>query len=31
MAADGVGSEIRKVPYEFQRGADEMLVLTGAG
>jgi SAM-dependent methyltransferase len=31
LAADGVGSEIRKVPYEFQRGADEMLVFTGAG
>lgn len=25
---DGVTSEIRKVPYEFQAGADEMLVLS---
>ncbi len=24
---DGFGSEVRKVPYEFQRGADQMLVL----
>jgi len=28
LAADGVRHEIRKVPYEFQQGADEMLVLT---
>ena len=27
-ALDGVTWEIRKVPYEFQVGADEMLVLT---
>ncbi|HEY3005001.1 MAG TPA: hypothetical protein VGJ44_21825, partial [Kribbellaceae bacterium] len=25
--AEGVASSVRKVPYEFQRGADEMLVL----
>jgi Methyltransferase domain len=28
LAEDGVRHEIRKVPYEFQQGADEMLVLT---
>lgn len=27
LAADGVRSEIRTVPYEWQRGADQMLVL----
>jgi hypothetical protein len=27
-ALDGVTWEIRKVPYEFQVGANEMLVLT---
>lgn len=27
LAADGVSAEIRRVPYEWQRGADEMLVL----
>jgi SAM-dependent methyltransferase len=31
LAAEGVGSDVRKVPYEFQRGADEMLVLTPYG
>jgi hypothetical protein len=30
LAEDGLQSEIKKVPYEFQRGADEMLVLDGA-
>lgn len=30
LAEGGLLSEIRKVPYEFQRGADEMLVLGGA-
>jgi hypothetical protein len=25
---DGVTTEIRKVPYEFQVGANEMLVIT---
>lgn len=29
LAASGLVSEIRRVPYEFQRGADEMLVLSG--
>ena len=29
LAAEGIGSEIRRVPYEFQRGANEMLVLSG--
>lgn len=27
LAADGVRNEVRKVPYEFQAGANEMLVL----
>jgi hypothetical protein len=27
LAEDGVRSEVRKVPYEFQLGANEMLVL----
>lgn len=27
LAADGVHAQIRRVPYEWQRGADEMLVL----
>jgi hypothetical protein len=27
LSAEGIASEIRRVPYEFQRGADEMLVL----
>lgn len=27
LEAEGVASSVRKVPYEFQRGADEMLVL----
>jgi hypothetical protein len=29
LAAEGVASEIRRVPYEFQRGADRMLVCAG--
>lgn len=28
LEAEGVACEIRRVPYEFQRGADEMLVLS---
>jgi hypothetical protein len=28
LAAEGIASEIRRVPYEFQRGANEMLVLS---
>jgi hypothetical protein len=31
LAADGVGSEVRRVPYEWQRGANEMLVLRRPG
>ncbi len=31
LAAEGIGSEIRRVPYEFQRGADEMLVVFRKG
>ena len=30
LLADGIGSEIRRVPYEFQRGADRMLVCARA-
>jgi hypothetical protein len=30
LAAAGIGSEIRRVPYEFQRGADRMLVCARA-
>jgi hypothetical protein len=26
LEAQGIGSEVRRVPYEFQRGGDEMLV-----
>ena len=28
LLAEGLNSELRRVPYEFQRGADRMLVLT---
>lgn len=31
LAADGVESEVRRVDYRFQRGADEVLVLAGGG
>ena len=30
LAAEGVESEVRPVPYEFQRGADRMLVCARA-
>jgi hypothetical protein len=30
LAAEGIGSEIRPVPYEFQRGANRMLVCARA-
>ena len=30
LAADGVASELRHVPYELQRGGDQVLVLAGA-
>ena len=30
LAARGTPSEVRRVPYELQRGGDEMLVLAGA-
>jgi hypothetical protein len=31
LAADGVDSEVRRVDYAFQRGADEVLVLAAPG
>ncbi|HZO65048.1 MAG TPA: class I SAM-dependent methyltransferase [Kribbellaceae bacterium] len=29
LAGEGIESEVRKVPYEFQRDADEMLLIAG--
>jgi hypothetical protein len=31
LAKRGYEHELRKVPYEFQRGGDEMMVVRGGG